>query len=335
MTPDEVLSLQPKILSQKQRERYFEDGFILLEKFLPDRLGRAAARRHRGRWSRRAATVTKRDAEMGYRAGPHAATTRGCGACRARTTTTRTYWDYASAPNSPLPDAIADLVGPDVKFHHSKLNFKWSKGGAEVKWHQDIPAWPHTNYSPCTAGTYIYDCGREQGPLAILQGQPRWPDLQRVQRQGPVGRLPVEGGRSQGRHVEGRLSRRPGRLDHHPQLPGPALLGAKPFGRSRGRCCLTSIRRRTPCLTPRTRIPSKHAGAIVRGKPATLGPSRSAPLPAAAGLVERLHLALCRAGGGQGRRRHGRHDVTRKHTRLAPTGSEPEQLRPCGDLEKE
>ena len=46
-----------------------------------------------------------------------------------------TYWDYASAPQSPLPDAIADLVGPDVKFHHSKLNFKWSKGGDEVKWH--------------------------------------------------------------------------------------------------------------------------------------------------------------------------------------------------------
>ena len=29
-----------------------------------------------------------------------------------------TYWEYASGKNSPLPDAIADLVGPDVKFHH-------------------------------------------------------------------------------------------------------------------------------------------------------------------------------------------------------------------------
>ena len=73
-------------------------------------------------------------------------------------------------PKSILPDAIADLVGPNVKFHHSKLNFKWSGGGEEVKWHQDISFWPHTNYSPCTAGTYIYDCGLEQGPLAVYPG---------------------------------------------------------------------------------------------------------------------------------------------------------------------
>jgi len=44
-----------------------------------------------------------------------------------------------------------------------------------VKWHQDIPAWPHTNYTPCTAGTYRYDCGREQGPLAILKGSHEGP----------------------------------------------------------------------------------------------------------------------------------------------------------------
>ena len=67
-----------------------------------------------------------------------------------------------------MPDIVADLVGPDVKFHHSKLNFKWMRGGEEVKWHYDISFWPHTNYSPLTIGTYLYDCGMEQGPLAVL-----------------------------------------------------------------------------------------------------------------------------------------------------------------------
>jgi hypothetical protein len=86
-----------------------------------------------------------------------------------------TYWEYASGKNSPLPDAIADLVGPDVKFHHSKLNFKWSKGGDEVKWHQDISFWPLTNYSPCTAGTYVFDCNAEQGPLGVLRGSHKGP----------------------------------------------------------------------------------------------------------------------------------------------------------------
>jgi ectoine hydroxylase-related dioxygenase (phytanoyl-CoA dioxygenase family) len=63
---------------------------------------------------------------------------------------------------------VADLVGPDVKFHHSKLNYKWAQGGEEVKWHYDISFWPHTNYSPLTVGTYIYDCGPDNGPLMVL-----------------------------------------------------------------------------------------------------------------------------------------------------------------------
>ena len=67
------------------------------------------------------------------------------------------YWAYAR--DSVLGDIAADLVGPDVKFHHSKLNFKWAAGGAEVKWHQDIQYWPHTNYSPLTMGVYLHDCG--------------------------------------------------------------------------------------------------------------------------------------------------------------------------------
>ena len=94
------------------------------------------------------------------------------------------YWEYASGKTSPLPDAIADLVGPDVKFHHSKLNFKWSKGGDEVKWHQDISFWPHTNYSPCTAGTYVFDCNAEQGPLGVLRGSHNGPVVNQYNDQG-------------------------------------------------------------------------------------------------------------------------------------------------------
>ena len=36
MTPEQVLSIKPRILTQKQREFYFENGYILLEKFLSD-----------------------------------------------------------------------------------------------------------------------------------------------------------------------------------------------------------------------------------------------------------------------------------------------------------
>ena len=61
-----------------------------------------------------------------------------------------------------------DLIGPNIKFHHSKLNFKWSGGGEEVKWHQDIGFWPHTNFTPCTVGLYLEDCTDAQGPLGVI-----------------------------------------------------------------------------------------------------------------------------------------------------------------------
>ena len=82
---------------------------------------------------------------------------RGSAALATRFESGRTpsgFWDYVT--QSPLADIIADLVGPDVKFHHSKLNYKWAQGGEEVKWHYDISFWPHTNYSPLTVGTYLY-----------------------------------------------------------------------------------------------------------------------------------------------------------------------------------
>lgn len=40
------------------------------------------------------------------------------------------FWSYASGV---IADVAADPVGPDVVFHHSKLNFRWPDGGDEVK----------------------------------------------------------------------------------------------------------------------------------------------------------------------------------------------------------
>ena len=36
MTPEEVLSHPPRVLTQAQRECYFGEGYLLLEKVLPD-----------------------------------------------------------------------------------------------------------------------------------------------------------------------------------------------------------------------------------------------------------------------------------------------------------
>jgi ectoine hydroxylase-related dioxygenase (phytanoyl-CoA dioxygenase family) len=164
MTPEQVLAVKPKILRQPQRERYFEDGFLLVERAIGEdwlaRL-RAATEELVERSRRVTQSDTVFDLEPGHR--PEAPRLR-----RVSNPVEQhpVFWDYCL--NSVMADIVADLVGPDVKFHHSKLNFKWANGGEEVKWHYDISFWPHTNYSPLTVGTYIYDCGLDNGPLQVM-----------------------------------------------------------------------------------------------------------------------------------------------------------------------
>lgn len=166
MTPEQVLAIEPKILTQSQREQYFDDGYLLLERAVSsDWLERLRAVTDEAIEKSREVTVSDAvwDLEKGH--------SRDAPRLRRLSSPNDfhpTYWEFAS--QSIVPDIVADLVGPDVKFHHSKLNFKWARGGEVVEWHQDIGFWPHTNYSPCTVGTYLYDCDSAQGPLGVIAG---------------------------------------------------------------------------------------------------------------------------------------------------------------------
>jgi len=164
MTPEQVLALPPRVLTQSQREHYFREGYILLEKIIGDewiRKLRAATEELVERSRKVTKSDTVFDLEPAHR--PDAPRLR-----RVSNPVEHhpVFWEYCT--QSPLGDIVADLVGPDVKFHHSKLNYKWAQGGEEVKWHYDISFWPHTNYSPLTVGTYLYDCGMDNGPLGVM-----------------------------------------------------------------------------------------------------------------------------------------------------------------------
>ena len=77
--------------------------------------------------------------------------------------------------SGPIVDIAEDLLGPHVRLHHSKLNFKWNDGGEEIKWHQDIQYWPHSNYSPLTIGVYLCDVDDEMGPMGVFAGSHNGP----------------------------------------------------------------------------------------------------------------------------------------------------------------
>jgi ectoine hydroxylase-related dioxygenase (phytanoyl-CoA dioxygenase family) len=171
MTPEDILAHKPRVLAQKQREFYFESGYLLLEKIIPESLVQTL-RATTTEIIDRSRVVSASDAVWDLEKDHSAARPR-LRRLSAPCDHHPAYWDYVS--KSLLADISADLLGPDVKFHHSKLNFKASEGGTEVKWHQDIQFWPHTNYSLLTIGTYIYDCSVDNGALGVIAGSHNGP----------------------------------------------------------------------------------------------------------------------------------------------------------------
>ena len=165
MTPEDILSHPSRVLTEAQRKDYFANGYVKVEAAVSrewlDRLRAASAE-----IVERSRSVTKSDDAYILEEGHTSEEPR----LRRLTNPVvhhPEFWAFAS--DSVSADAAADVCGPDVKFYHSKLNFKWARGGQEFKWHQDIQAWPHTNYSPVTIGLYLEDCDVPQGPLIAIR----------------------------------------------------------------------------------------------------------------------------------------------------------------------
>ena len=171
MTPEQILSYPPRVLTQAQRESYFEKGYVLVENVVPDEWIERL-REVTNAFVEQSRDITESDAVWDLEPD-HTPESPRLRRLTSPVEQHAAYWEFAS--DSVVADVAADIVGPDVKFHHSKLNFKWAEGGEEVKWHQDIQFWPHTNYSPATIGTLLYDCGPDQGPLGGLPGSQNGP----------------------------------------------------------------------------------------------------------------------------------------------------------------
>ncbi len=165
MTPEEVLACPPRVLTQAQREQYFRDGYVGVESRVPpDILAGLVAVTDQFVEASRQETVAGNVFDIGP---GHSADNPVLRRLKRPDDRHETYWNFA---RGLLADVAADLVGPNVVFHHSKLNFKWFDESDRVKWHQDIQFFPHTNYNVLTIGCYLADTDMNNGPLAVLPG---------------------------------------------------------------------------------------------------------------------------------------------------------------------
>ncbi len=72
--------------------------------------------------------------------------------------------------NAAVADMVADLIGPDVKFHHDKINLKLPGSHTEVHYHQDFLFTPHTNDDVVTALIMLDEVTEENGCLKVVPG---------------------------------------------------------------------------------------------------------------------------------------------------------------------
>lgn len=69
-----------------------------------------------------------------------------------------------------LLDTVEQLLGPQLRFHYSKINMKPPAIGSVVDWHQDLAYYPLTNRDSLAVLLYLDDTDRTNGCLQVIPG---------------------------------------------------------------------------------------------------------------------------------------------------------------------
>ena len=93
----------------------------------------------------------------------------------------------AAVKNPKLVSFARRLIGRPIELQHAKFNAKplHDIGAGEVKWHQDFPFFPHTNYDLVACLVHLDDEELDAGPLKCIPGSQKW---------GPVSHVAPAGG---------------------------------------------------------------------------------------------------------------------------------------------
>ena len=162
-----------RVLTDQQHESFWRDGFLVVDNAVtPDQL--QALRSDFEGWVEASRTESEPygvtvDGRPRFDVEPgHTADTPGLRRINAPIEVSEAYRQVAT--DSVMVDAVADLIGPDVKLHHTKVNSKLPGAATEVKWHQDFPFTPHSNDDLVTALLMVDEVTAENGPLEVLAG---------------------------------------------------------------------------------------------------------------------------------------------------------------------
>lgn len=103
----------------------------------------------------------------------HSATKPGLRRVSSPTEISDAYFEVMAS--SKMVRAVADLIGPNVKLHHAKINSKLPQTATKVEWHQDFPFTPHSNDDLVTALLMVDEVTDRNGPLEVVPGSHKGP----------------------------------------------------------------------------------------------------------------------------------------------------------------
>jgi ectoine hydroxylase-related dioxygenase (phytanoyl-CoA dioxygenase family) len=174
---------------------------------------------------------------------------------------------YEVMRDAATVDMVADLIGPDVKLHHCKVNLKLPGSHTEVGYHQDFAYTPHSNDDVVTALLMLDEMTEENGCLKVVAGSHRGPIYSLFEGErftGAIAPEVVEELKSRERAVTGpagAVCLMHTRLAHGSD--------ANRSGRSRGLyiCVYTAADAVPLAENP---LPSPNQGLIVRGRPSRM-----------------------------------------------------------------
>ncbi|MCQ9154947.1 phytanoyl-CoA dioxygenase family protein [Acidomonas methanolica] len=73
---------------------------------------------------------------------------------------------------------VSQLIGPNIRLNHAKINMKSARVGSSLEWHQDWAFAPHTNMDTCVVSVMIDACVPTNGPLLVVPGSHNGPLLE-------------------------------------------------------------------------------------------------------------------------------------------------------------
>ncbi len=162
-----------KVLTEEQRDSFWQNGYLVVENAVtPEQL--EALRRDFDAWAEESKAHTESygetvDGRARFDLEPgHSAESPALRRVNAPIEVSDAYRTVVA--DSAMVDAVADLIGPNVKLHHTKVNSKLPGAATSVKWHQDFPFTPHSNDDLVTALLMVDEVTETNGPLEVLAG---------------------------------------------------------------------------------------------------------------------------------------------------------------------